>query len=90
MISLLVRSSASSLPAWWLLLSTMAIMALIPAVDWIAKSPQRRRMALVLVVLIMAVAGFASAQTQCPSCFEDCCPDFVPYMICWPIGWWPC
>lgn len=51
----------------------------------------RRIVLALLFVGVLAVgAKVVDAQMQCPGCFDDCCPDFIPYGLCWPIGWWPC
>jgi len=82
---------SSRLPGWSSLVLTLGIMAFIPLVLWVERSPQRKRMAIALVtVIVITGSAVVFSQVQCPGCFDDCCPDLVPYGICWPIGWWPC
>lgn len=69
-------------PYWWLWLSCVLAMALIPTVGWIARSPRARRVVVALVIASACAARSASAAFYD---FPDWCnPDWIPYMICWP------
>lgn len=89
MAALLIPMS-TAVPAWWFVLACVCAIGLIPVVEWIGRSPQRRRMAMALTgaLVVSSVAAFAAY--PCPGCWDDCCPDFIPYGLCWPIGVWPC
>lgn len=89
MIAVLLTVS-SRLPGWSSLVLTLGMMAFIPLVLWIEKSPQRKRLAIALVCVVLVTGGaVVLGQIQCPDCFDGCCPDLIPYGICWPIGWPP-
>ena len=74
-------------PTWWLWLSCALAIALIPAAGWIARSPQRRRVVVALVVALVLSAGMASAAFPPEDMWEWCCPAWIPYWICYPLSW---
>jgi hypothetical protein len=83
MAAVLVQASAGGAPAWFWFVCVAAILA-IPALEgrgW------RRMACALLVAIVIGSAGILAA--LCPVC-DECCPDYVAYGICWPIGWWPC
>lgn len=71
-----------SAPYWWMFLSCVLAMALIPTAGWIARSPRAQRVIVALVLATLVAAGSASAAFY-P--FPDWCdPAWIPYGICWP------
>lgn len=88
MAALIFHPSSVLAPIWFWVLC-VSIMALIPVTEWIRRDAQRVRFALALSFVVL-MGGAAAYAATCPECFEDCCPDYIPYMICWPLGWWPC
>jgi CHASE2 domain-containing sensor protein len=72
----------TDLPSWWLVLSVALVMALLPTLGVMVRSPKTQRILLLLVGATIAGCGVASASMyDWPSW---CNPDWIPYMICWP------
>lgn len=82
MILALLYRPATTLPTWWVLLSFGLILALIPSLSWLSKSPARVRVLLLIAIAVIAGCGVSSASY---GPWPDWCnPDWIPYMICWP------
>lgn len=82
MIHALLYRPETALPAWWLVLSFVLTVALLPVLGAVWQSPQRRRVLVLLAVAVIAGCGVASAAY---GPWPDWCnPDWIPYMICWP------
>lgn len=81
-------SVSPAMPTWWLWLACLALIALIPTAGWIARDARRVRVVIALCVAVVLGSGLAVAAYPPPG-WEDCCPAFLVYMICWPV-WLGC
>ena len=78
MVSLAYIPPSSFAPNLWLFLLALV---LLPCLNWIAHSRQRRRLAGALIVALLLSAGTANALIYDPGW---CCPDYVEYGLCLP------
>ena len=89
MIAVVFTMHPAPLSAWFGLTCLLGLIAM-PIMEWLGRAPQRRRLAVMLCAAFVVSGVMVSAIYPCPGCLDDCCPDYIPYGICWPIGWWPC